>query len=143
MFKFFYQGMKVGQTWPSMYYLWFGVRRIVMALVVVFFSLTLTFYINTGFWVVIQWAFLTYIIIVRPYKHWWHTLLNILSEIVLGLIVIFHMAWDKEEEWTNTREIGIQSFILGFVVVICLAQFVIVSVKLGYWVYWFKTKWIP
>jgi len=53
MMSFIYKDMKIGRTWPSMYYLWFGVRRIVMALVVVFFSLTLTFYINTGFWVVV------------------------------------------------------------------------------------------
>ena len=120
LFRYFYLDIKLGKTWPSMYYFWFCVRRIVMSLVVVFFSLTLTFYINTGFWLVVQWAFMVYLIVVMPFRRWWHTVIGVLLELCLGIVNIFIMIWDEGAEWNRARNIGIMSMMLGFVLVAVL-----------------------
>ncbi len=46
--RVFYLGLKVDKAWAGLLYLAFGVRRYLISLMIVFFSLTLTFYIRLG-----------------------------------------------------------------------------------------------
>ncbi len=122
MCRVFYLGLKKDRAWAALLYLGFGSRRFLLSLLIVFYSLTLTFYFLMGSILLIHLIYAGYLVWVRPYEKIIDNVLAVLSELPVILVVIYMMCLDTEKEWTKSKGISLLSLIFSIGVIIVLIQ---------------------
>ena len=111
-FKVLFEGFKPGSLLASSYYTMFTIRRIIIAVVVVFCTQVSNFGQKMAVYVFSQAIAVIYLIAIRPYTDWKMNISETIQELVFVLVITFHILWTTEEAWTDTRVLVVLNILM-------------------------------